>query len=91
MADEIISTQDKKTIAGFMAGMITGVVAALLFTPKSGQEVRSALKSQAIQLKDNVESKKNNLQDKAQSEVNRLQKVINEANQKISQIQQQGT
>lgn len=42
-------------VAGFLVGALTGAALALLFTPVTGEEMRSQLREKGIELKDRAE------------------------------------
>ena len=61
---------DGSFLLGFLAGAAVGVVAAILYAPKSGAETRGHLKDLADQQKQNLSNQWENTKEKASKAVN---------------------
>ena len=74
--------------AGFATGLLLGVaigaIAALLYAPKSGEEIRQEIKDLADQQKDNLKNQWDRTKEKASE-------VVNTAREKVDSVAQQAS
>lgn len=70
---------DSSFLLGFLAGAALGVVAAILYAPKSGEETRGHLKDLADQQKQNLSNQWENTKGKAGEAVNAAREKLDAA------------
>lgn len=81
-------------LVGFLVGGLTGAVVSLLLAPQSGEETRTIIKEQAIELKDKANVTATDLYGKAETSANEAIKkaelLLNEAKTKAMEAKDKG-
>lgn len=81
-------------LVGFILGGITGAVVSLLYAPQSGEQTRAVIKEKAIELRDKttdtLEETYKKAEDAATDAVEKAQDLIRLAQQKTTDMAQQG-
>lgn len=81
-------------LVGFLVGGLTGAVVSLLLAPQSGEETRTIIKEQAIELKDKANVTAQDLYGKAETSANdaikRAEALLNEAKAKADEAKGKG-
>jgi gas vesicle protein len=89
MADEK-SGMAKGLLVGFLVGGVVGAIAALLYAPKSGKELRSDIKKKATDIAEGASGYLKTTKSKAQDFVNqgktRSDQLISDAKEKAEHI-----
>ena len=83
--EEIIK---KKSAVSFAVGVATGMGVASMLAPKSGKDMRTALKNKAHMAKDEIKEKAHAMRHKADKEVESLQATIADASSRLAELQE---
>ncbi len=80
----------KGLLFGFLAGGVIGAIAALLYAPKSGRELRNDIRSKSDEYYDDVEKYFSDARDKAKDLINdgkkKSEKLISDAKVKSEEL-----
>ena len=81
-------------LVGFLVGGLTGAVVSLLLAPQSGEETRTIIKEQTIELKDKANVTANELYSKAETSateaIKKAEVMLNEAKAKADETRSKG-
>ncbi len=81
-------------LIGFLVGGLTGAVASLLLAPQSGEETRTVIKEQAIELRDKASTTAGDVYSKAEVAANdavkRAEELLKEAKSKALEAKDKG-
>jgi gas vesicle protein len=74
--------QDSRSML-FVGGLMIGALAAALFTPRNGQQMRKEMKEKAMNMRDKIDNKKDELDNKKDEAANKADDKINDVQTKL--------